>query len=163
MCAATNPKHRRRCVTQYLVDHVQAQSVCAGEFLSQVRRMENELSCKLAHVRCLRETMPSGLRTGAWRGGDISDPTGRNALCIAELQQEIDALYRQVHKKRSEISRVIRRLPNTRARSLMEMRYLSGLGWERIAESLCITPRSALRLHQKALHTVDVLLLEKQA
>jgi len=150
-------------VTPYLVDRVQAQSVYAGAFLSQVRRMENELSCKLAHVRCLREALPGGLQTGAWRGGEISDPTGRNALCIAELQQEIDALYQQVRKKRMEIARVVNRLPNTRARSLMEMRYLSGLGWERIAESLCITPRSALRLHQKALRSVDALLMEKDA
>lgn len=148
---------------RYLHDRVQAKSVCAGDYLSQVRRMENEITCKLAHMRCLREARPGGLQLNPIHGSDVSDPTSDHALRIEELQQEISALYENMRQTRSRIARIVSRLPNTRARCLMEMRYLSGFTWEEIAESLAITPRSAYRLHQKALRSVDVLLREREA
>jgi len=150
-------------VDRYLNDRVQAKSVCAGDYLSQVRHIENEITCKLAHMRCLRDLRPGSLRVNPPSGSGDSDPTGEHALRIEELRQEINALYEDMRKTRSRIARIVARLPNTRTRCLMEMRYLSGLTWEEIAESLSITPRSALRLHQKALRSVDVLLRERDA
>lgn len=145
---------------EYLIDRVQAHSVCAGDYLSQVRRLENEITCKLAHIRCLRDMRPGGLKTGAVYPQGAGDPTGERAMRIEELRAEVDQMYRDMQRLRCDIAAVVERLPNTRARCLMEMRYLSGLTWDAIAESLAITPRSALRLHQKALRTVDILLRE---
>ena len=150
-------------MSAYLIDHVQAASACAGDYLSQVRRIENEITCRLAHIRCLREARPGGLVLDAVHTGGAGDPTGDQAVRIEEMQKEIEQLYGSMQKIRSDIARTVGRLPDTRARCLMEMRYLSGLSWERIAESLSITPRSALRLHQKALRSVDAMLCEKHA
>lgn len=150
-------------MNEYLIDRVQAPSACAGDYLSQVRRLENEISCRLAHIRCLREARPDGLVLSVVHAGQTSDHTGESAVRIEEMQQEVSALYDSMQKARSDIAKIVRRLPNTRARCLMEMRYLSGLSWESIAESLAITPRSALRLHQKALRSVDALLTDKHA
>lgn len=61
-----------------------------------------------------------------------------------------------------EVAWAVGRLPNPRARTLMEMRYLSCLTWDEIAQALYASPRAALRMHQRALRQVDILLAERE-
>lgn len=135
----------------------------AGDYLSRLQHMEKEVDFKLRYLRSLRTQMPSAPTQERVQGGDIADSTAHRAIRIEELQQEIAQLYTQMDLVRKETELFIRSLPDLRLRSLLEMRYLSGFKWETIADTLYMTTRSAMRLHQRALQTAHVLLSERRA
>ena len=64
-----------------------------------------------------------------------------------ELQQEIA----QLMEKSREAEAQIRRLPDSRYRAVLELRYLCGLTWEEIAERTSFTLRWVHKLHKEAL------------
>ena len=134
-----------------------------SDYLSRLQRMEEEVSFKLQYLHTLRTQMPAPSPGERVTGGDTADSTAHRAIKIAELQQEITHLYEQMDAVRREIEMLIRSLPDLRLRSLLEMRYLSGFKWETIAETMFMTPRSAMRLHQRALQTAHILLTERRA
>ena len=135
----------------------------AGDYLSRVRHLEEELQLKLQYLSTLRTQVPSFAPHERVVGGDMPDPTAHRALRMEELQQEISALYSAIDRARRETERLVLSLPDVRVRTLLEMRYLGGHKWEDIADTLFITPRSALRMHQRALRTVHALLSERAA
>lgn len=135
----------------------------AGDYLSRLKRMEEEADLKLRYLRSLRTQMPSAPARERVQGGDMADSTAHRAIRIEELQQEIAQLYTQMDLVRRETELFISSLPDLRLRSLLEMRYLSGFKWETIADTLFMTTRSAMRLHQRALQTAHVLLSERRA
>ncbi len=138
-------------------------SVRAGDYLSRVRRLEEELSLKLQYLSTLRTQTPTFAPHERVTGGDIGDSTAHRAIRIEELSAEIEGLYNAIEHARRETEQLVRSLPDARVRMLLEMRYLNGYKWDAIADTMFVTPRSALRMHQKALHTVYALLSEKRA
>ena len=134
-----------------------------SDYLSRLQRMEEEVNFKLQYLHTLRTQMPAARTEERVTGGDMADSTARRAIKIQELQQEIGQLYAHMDAVRRETEMFIRTLPDLRLRSLLEMRYLSGFKWETIAETLFMTPRSAMRLHQRALQTAHILLTERRA
>lgn len=134
----------------------------AGDYLSRVQRLEEELTCKLQYLSTLRAQYPQSALRERVQGGDISDSTALRAIQMQELRAEIEGLYHAIEHARRETSELLRALPSPRVRSLLEMRYLSGLKWDTIATAMYVTPRAALRMHQRALKTVHLLLNEKR-
>ena len=139
------------------------QQRCAGDYLSRLNRMEEEVTLKLQYLHTLRTQMPAARTEERVQGGSMADSTANRAIKIEELQQEITGLYTQMITVRREIELFIRTLPDLKLRSLLEMRYLSGFKWETIADTLLMTTRSAMRLHSRALQTAHVPLTERRA
>lgn len=135
----------------------------AGDYLSRVRRLEEEVALKCQYLNTLRAELPSFALHERVTGGDIADSTAHRAVKIAELREEIQGLYNAIDHARRETEHLLRALPDTRVRTLLEMRYLGGYKWDTIADTMFVTPRSALRMHQKALRTVHALLSERRA
>ena len=135
----------------------------AGDYLSRVRHLEEELAFKLRYLATLRTQLPSFAPHEHVTGGDIADSTANRAMRISELTQEIEGLYNAIDHARRETQALLRSLPDPRVRGLLEMRYLSGCKWDTIADTLYVTPRSAMRLHRRALKTVYALLSERRA
>lgn len=135
----------------------------AGDYLSRAGRLEEEVRCKLQYLRALRDMTPGGLQLDKVQPGEAADPTLHRAVKMEELREEIEELYAQIERIRSENAHLIAALPDARLRSLLEMRYLSGFKWDVIAQNMFVTPRSALRMHQRALKTMHALLLERRA
>ena len=137
--------------------------VRAGDYLSRVRRLEEEVALKCQYLNTLRAELPGFSPHERVTGGDTADSTAHRAVKIAELREEIAGLYHAIDHARRETELLLRTLPDTRVRTLLEMRYLGGYKWDTIADAMFVTPRSALRMHQKALKTVHVLLSERRA
>ncbi|MBQ1946791.1 MAG: hypothetical protein II343_07665 [Clostridia bacterium] len=135
----------------------------AGDYLSRVRRLEEELSFKLQYLATLRTEMPAFAPHERVTGGDIADSTAHRAMRIQELSEEIEGLYNAIDHARKETQALLRLLPDPRVRGLLEMRYLSGYKWDTIADTMFVTPRSAMRMHRRALSTVYALLSDRRA
>lgn len=145
-------------------EHGQPQETLrAGDYLSRVQRLEEELAFKLQYLSTLRTQQPTFSAEERVQGGDIADSTAHRAIKIQELSDEIAGLYNAIEHARCETEQLLRSLPDQRVRGLLEMRYLSGYKWDTIAETMFVTPRWAMRMHQRALHTVYALLQERKA
>lgn len=132
----------------------------AQRYLSRVERLESELDYKRLHLRSVRGLTSRGMVSG-YGGGVPADRTGGAAMRAQELTKEIEGLQERLIRARSDVRRTVSRLPNPGTRCLMEMRYLSHMKWEDISEALDVSPRTALRRHQRALQTVEALLEER--
>ena len=139
------------------------EEIRAGDYLSRVQRLEEDVGWVdvTGLLSALREQYPSLALHERVQGGDISDSTALRAIKMQELRSEIDGLYNAIDHARRETEQLLKCLPSPRVRSLLEMRYLSGFKWDTIADTLYVTPRAAMRMHQRALKTVHILLKEK--
>jgi len=79
-----------------------------------------------------------------------------------KLQKEIDILDTLIARAEERADRLIRCVPSLRVRKLLEMRYLSGLKWEVVAECMDIGVRTAMRSHQRGLKYIENLLREEE-
>ena len=119
---------------QYIDRRVEAKS-------EQVMR----LRARLEGRRAVISDMPRG---GA--GGDWTDIVAK----VEELEAEINAEIDRLIDTRREVVQAIDALPDERMRTLLELRYLNGWGWQRIANTM-LYDRSALwRLHGVALRKI---------
>lgn len=147
---------------QHTTGNKQSPSALRAErYLQRAGALENDIELKLRHLHCLRTRVPKGIQSSEGHSNTPCDRTGDNAVRIEELQNEIEALRRQLERARNEIKHTVQRIPDPRRRCMLEMRYLSHLTWDEISDSLCISPRAALRLHQRALETINILLQEQ--
>ena len=124
----------------------------AEAYLSRVSALQSELTCQLQHLRALRAHGRAA--SGAQ---DVLTP-----LRLRQVQRRVEQLRADLSRAQREVAWAVGRLPNPRARTLMEMRYLSCLTWDEIAQALDASPRAALRMHQRALRQVDILLAERE-
>lgn len=121
----------------------------AEAYLSRVSALQSELTCQLQHLRA-HGRAASGAQ-------DVLTP-----LRLRQVQRRVEQLRADLSRAQREVAWAVGRLPNPRARTLMEMRYLSCLTWDEIAQALYASPRAALRMHQRALRQVDILLAERE-
>lgn len=120
----------------------------AERYLGRVGALQSEMTCQLQHLRALRER-------------EKAAPERNTLLRLRQVRLHIEQLRARQHSAQREVTYALARLPSPRARTMMEMRYLSGLTWEEIARAMHISPRSVLRMHQRALRLVDILLSEQ--
>ena len=76
--------------------------------------------------------------------------------CI-EYEKLIDQYKEQLDTVKSEIIKAIYQVDNSTYRTLLIMRYLSFMTWEKIAEEMHIEERHVYRIHEKALSEVIYL------
>ena len=130
--------------------------------MMRVRMLEESIACKRAYIKGLRAcAAPAAGIAATGRSDQPADKTGAAAVKIADLEEEIASLEARLCAARRDTERLIARLPSPRSRCLLEMRYLSALPWEGISEALGISPRAALRRHQRALQLVSGYLEEE--
>ena len=105
----------------------------AEAYLSRVSALQSELTCQLQHLRALRAHGRAA--SGAQ---DVLTP-----LRLRQVQRRVEQLRADLSRAQREVAWAVGRLPNPRARTLMEMRYLSCLTWDEIAQALYASPRAA--------------------
>ena len=118
----------------------------ARDFLSSALRMDALIGVKLARLdgmRSLRERVKAA-------------PEEDEAFAAAEGEVLVE--YHALLDRQRAIGGVIRRVPDERQRAILEMRYLQGLPFFRIAMALNYEERQIYRLHKEALRHVAALL-----
>lgn len=85
------------------------------------------------------------------------------AVQLADLAAEMDreiGVYTEVVRSAQAL---IAKLPQPRFRSVLELRYIAGLPWHRIAAIIGYSePHSAMRVHGWALRELDALMDDKK-
>lgn len=111
------------------------------EELEKTRALETKVTQTLSD-------MPHG------GGGENSIEAGTEK--VFEIESQIADEIRQLTFTRSEIENAIRAVPDENYRELLELRYIDGLTWEKIAVKMNYTYKWVCTLHGKALGSVKI-------
>ena len=88
--------------------------------------------------------MPSGRK--------LSDGAASIPLMIAQIEDDLLAEQELMTKRLFEITQVISEVPSeTRGRSILEFRFIDGMGWKTVCKKMYIIKSQGLRDEQKAL------------
>ena len=132
----------------------------AKEYLNRVRVLNAYIDCKYEEIRQCRELAAKCSPSSMFdRNGNVSDKVGRTAARIADLEAEIRAEADKLIIARREIVNVISRVEDASIRVLLEMRYLSGYSWRKIALTMHYSEdHVTCYLHRKALKEVSEIM-----
>jgi len=75
---------------------------------------------------------------------------------IIELETEVNNGIAQIMRLKTEIGESIRSVNSIECETLLEMRYLTFMGWKHIASQLNYSQDYIYHLHQKALRLVRI-------
>lgn len=133
-------------------------------------RIRNEISGLDPDV--LRSPWPDGLPHGTGTGDPVGEAAAKHADQIRkqseQLRQTLMGLEVSILRKRDDMCKIrnevidtIRQVPDPTLQRLLELRYIDGRSWERIAVELHYTFRHTTRLHGDALNAVSKILRRK--
>lgn len=132
----------------------------AKQYLSRAYGLRRRIEAKQAHLEELRaqaERITPSL-SGIPHGSDVSSPTERYAVLIADLSWEIELDALDLIAFQSEIRQTIESLEDPVIVQLLSYRYLAYKNWREISELMHYSLRHVTRLHARGLHLVgDVL------
>lgn len=127
----------------------------AKQWLGRVQYIDRRIEAKAEQAMRIRARLEGrrAILSDMPRGGsgDWTDALANLIALEQEIDQEIDGLI----IARREIVKTIDALPDERMRTLLELRYLNGWGWQRVADALHYDRRSVTNLHCAALQLVD--------
>ena len=93
--------------------------------------------------------------TASWSavpsGGKGSDKVQTGAIKVAELRESLMDKINQLAAVRIEIERAIGTVQDDTQRRLLRLRYIKGIGFNKIAEEMNYGERQIQRIHGKAL------------
>lgn len=129
----------------------------AKEFLRRARTVDRRVDEATERVERLRARLEAGRMssiTGMPRGGG-SDWTA-TADKLIELEQVVNRRTREMVRWKLMAIDAIRAVEEPRLAELLELYYIDGLTWERVAERMGYEVRQVYRLHGAALLRVRV-------
>ena len=122
---------------------------CSNEL--EIERVEQEI--EMWESRAQRITVDlSPYVDGGERCDRIQDATGE----LVELRALLYEKLTDSTTLRLEIEHSIANMKDERLRLLLELRYIDGLTWEKVAEKLNTEYRWVLRLHKRALNELKI-------
>ena len=131
----------------------------AKTYLAQAYRIDQRINSKIEQISSLRELATKATNvlgsepvSGTRNPQRLQDVIEKMVDLEEELNNDIDTL---VDLKR-EIMEVLRGVDNKEHQTLLELRYLSFMTWERIAVDLGYSIQHIYRLHNQALEKICV-------
>lgn len=134
------------------------------EWLSRYLVMERKIRDVDSDIEMLLATAGSGgSGDGSPRGNATSDPTGRIASNLADLQAWRSGLRSLAFSVRAEIESVINGIEDPELSDLLFDRYLIGLSWDEITEDLGKASVVYVRgkMHAQALSEAELVLTRR--
>ncbi len=129
---------------------------CAQDYLAQALRLDAQISLKLAQLDALREKknkLCHSLGIPPDKLPADEDIRGREAAVLAD--------YSALLRLQSAIADHVGRVPDAIQRAVLEMRYLQGAPFFRIAMALHYDERHIYRLHRSGLRHVAAQLMQE--
>ena len=131
----------------------------AKEYLAQAFRLDQRINSKLEQVSRLRNLAMKA--TGSFQAERLSgtkqhSPMESSLVKVIDLEYEInDDIDRLVDLKR-EIIEVVNSVQPAECQLVLEMRYLSFMTWEEIADRMNYSYRQIHRIHGQALSNIRI-------
>lgn len=125
-------------------------------WLNRYRKLDAEINCKceeLSRWRSRAEKITPVLSKAPGGGGNgdrIADAVEK----IVSIEEEINADVDRLISIRGEVEKAIKSVPDETLRTLLELRYIDGLTWERIAVKLDKSYQWVCELHGRALKKI---------
>ena len=119
----------------------------ARAYLGRALKLDAVIAVKLSRLEEMRERM-----------GKIAALLPGVCPELSALEEEILKDYRALTAQQQEIGSRIRKVPDERHRAVLEMRYLQGLPFFRIAMQMHYEERQIFRYHRHGLHYIALLL-----
>ena len=132
----------------------------AKEYLSQIRKSDNQINNKLAEISRLREmamSITSTLKEDVVQTSGNGDKLADTIAKIVDLENEINADVDKLVDLKKEIMGVIDRLQEPFC-DLLYKRYFQFMKWEEIAVAMHYTYQWVCELHGQALLKVKELI-----
>ncbi len=126
----------------------------AKEYLSRARTLDSEINCKLEQIAQLEAQMTRCAQVlSDMPGGGPRDWTDIVAKAL-DLKQQLDGDIDRLIDVKREIRAAIAAVENPTYRQLLEMRYLCGWSWQRVADEMHYSREAVCRIHKKALYDI---------
>lgn len=127
------------------------------EFLRRVREIDrriDETQERLARMRARLEAGRSSNLSGMPRGGalDWTETADR----VIELERRYNGQIRDMCRLKQAAVDAIDRVEDASLREVLELYYLDGYTWEKVAETMHLNLRWVYRLHGRALQQIIV-------
>ena len=132
----------------------------ARDFLSAALRLDALIAVKLARLDMLRDRAQRMGRAldGLPGGSGTGDRVGNAAAELADMEEDVRRDYAALLRRQKRIGAVIRAVPDEIQSAVLEMRYLQGMPFHRIAAALHYDERQIYRFHQRGVGHVAVQL-----
>ena len=129
----------------------------AKEFLRRARGMDRRIDEATERVMRLRARLETGRMaqiSDMPRGGGSDWTDTANALI--DLEHTMNARIREMCKVKRLAMEAIEAVEEMRYREVLELYYLDGYTWEKVAEQMGYDVRHVTRLHGKALLKIKI-------
>ena len=113
----------------------------------RIKQLEDERDMWLSRVCKLSQHITDMPKA---KGGSNSNQMDHYMEITETISQEI----RDIHKTRKEIAGIINSIQDDILQTVMRYRYLSGMGFEQIAEEMHYSRKQICRFHGKALFLI---------
>lgn len=128
------------------------------DWLNRYRKLDTEIDRKceeLSRWRSRAEKITPTLSQAPGGGGN-GDRVADAVEKIMGIEEEINADVDRLISIRSEVEKAIKSVPDETLRTLLELRYIDGLTWEKIAVRMNYCYMQVCRLHGKALAEIQM-------
>ena len=135
----------------------------AKEYLSQAVWLDRMIDSKLEQLEMLKSLamkVTSSFTKEKISGGNIEKSKMESTMVkVIDLEHEINADIDRLVDLKKDIQDTINKMNDINQQLLLELRYLSGKGWDEIAASMGYDPRTVYRIHGKALKEFERMIM----
>lgn len=111
------------------------------------------LKRNIAALRALATSLSAPLGGDRVQSSGTSDRVGRIVADIADAESEMDKEIQRLAELRLEAIKMVQALPEPE-QSIMRLRFITGLTWEKVAEEVGYTERNCYLIYGKAISTL---------
>ena len=130
----------------------------AKEYLQRAWQIDKRIQDKMNQAERLKEMATKVTTTLSGMPGSASHDNHKMDGAIAtmmDMAKEIETETERLLRVKTESMQTIWAVEDTTCRTLLELRYISFLPWEDIANDMDVSKRWVLQLHTKALKIVE--------
>ena len=130
----------------------------AKAYLQRYRAARARYASLCREINDLRESLMGTtvqLKQDVVKGSGASDRMGATVAKIVDMESAISGEAAEVAAILNEVLAAIRAVHDETQRAVLTMRYIEGLGWQKIAENIHYEISNTYILHGRALSTVN--------